>query len=223
MVYRLKNVYNQMSNYGADLDRVITKGASRAGNTALVWGANPNGYAYNVLAIHAFVPPLRSGSKGIRSIATFPSLGSSANKILGSKNADRYDYKDMDQGRILSVEEKVLAGTRIILGVDSLDEAVNKSSYGYFGRTDLVGSLREKRILISQGTHDSFMPMPFFLDFDYLLGEKQISHRIVIGYCYGHGYYDDTGDSGYTIDKLANGEDIVPFEGNSRVFVMPKK
>ena len=214
-----------LSDYGGDPDRVITRGASRAGNTALVWGANPLGYGYDVRAIHAFVPAVRFGSMGMPSVATFPGLGDCANKILGSENAYSYYYEDQGQEppRILSREEKAGAAARVLLGVYDIEEADDRSAYGYFSRPDLVESLREMRILITEGTHESLMPLPFFLDFDDLLTSEGIFHSTVIGYCLGHGFYDATDDSYLTIARLALGEEIVPFTSNERAFFMPEK
>jgi len=209
-----------MSNFGADLNRVVTQGASRAGNVALVWGANPEGFSYNAQAIHSYVPPLKVGSMLMLSHATYPAFNGVTNKVLGTDQAYRHDYEDSG-GSVLTFEEKVLATVAILLDAGSVAEADSKSTYGYFGRADLTDSLKQKRILVTHGTHDPFMPMSYFLDFDYLLAEKDIPHTMLFGYCYGHGLYDKTRDSGSVLLKLAKGEEILPFDGNIRVFYIP--
>jgi hypothetical protein len=214
---------NVVAQYGGDINRVVTKGASRAGNTALVWGANPNAdiYHYNTLAIHSYVPPVKIGSMITLSRATFPSLQEVLNTILGSDYAYRHDYVDEDSGTVMTPQEKSGAALSVILGTTSPEEADNLSAYGRFSDPLLIPSLRQKRILIAQGTHDSFMPMPYFLDFDNALTSNQINHRTFIGYLFSHNYIENEGDEWNTLYKLVSGEEILPFDSSTRVFYMP--
>jgi hypothetical protein len=213
---------NVVAQYGGDIDRVFTKGASRAGNTALVWGANPNEDNYNSLAIHSYVPPVKIGSMLNISYGTFPSLNDVVNKILGSDTAYRHDYVDEDSGTVMTPLEKSDASMNVILGTTSHVESDNLSAYGRFSDPLLIPELQQKRILIAQSTHDSFMPMPYFLDFDNTLTSNQINHKTVIGYTFGHNFIENEGDERATRNKLIKGEEILPFDSSTRVFYMPQ-
>ena len=213
-----------MRRFGADMDRIITVGASRAGGNVITWGANPDGHDYNVSAIYSYVVDLKS-TPGT-TLNTFQSWVGVLKKALGSPFAYRYgEFMDLDEdpSRSLTIEEIIALITKTRLGVETEEEALAKSPYGIFSRNDLTESLRKKRILISYGMHDSFMPVPGLLEFDYLLKEKEIPARVILGYAIGHGFYDTAGDANKTLLKLVQGKEIKPFEGNSRVFYMPNK
>lgn len=207
-----------MSDYGADLSRVVTNGGSRGGMTALVWGVNPHRYDYNVLAIEAGVPALKLGR--LFSAAIFPA--SAGGEKFGCPGAWKPDYYDIDLNKILTPEEKLRAALRILTGMESLEEAAQKYPYGYFADPNLTEILRQKKISIPYGTHDSFMPMPALLDFDYLLKEKEIPHKIIIGYCFSHGTANDDGFT-QTLKSLVKGENITPYTEDQRLICMPEE
>jgi len=188
-------------------------------------GANPKGYNYNAVAIYAFVPPFKIGSMAKLSFATFPALNVAANKILGSDNAYSYYYRDLDtpDNEILSPESKANMISHILTGSNSIEEADQNSAYGNYSNPLLTESLQKKRILISQGTHDTWMPMPYLLDFDNMLRDKQIPHTIIFGYGgYGHGYKENGRDFAKTLITLVKGEKVLPRDGGRR-FYMPEK
>ena len=215
-----------LPRYGGDPDKVITMGASRAGNVALVWAANPYGYEYNVRSIHAFSPPVKVGSMLRLSRATFHSLNGVVNTALGSNRAYRSDYRS-SVGDVLDPGTKAEAVTRVLLGTSKTDEADYRSAFGCYIHQNLAPSLQEKRIVITYGTHDSFMPMNCFLDFDRKLTHDGIYHVSAIGYGYGHSnaFADCEGDQRFVIKRLINDKEIRPFsqEENRRIFFMPKK
>ncbi|MDD5595385.1 MAG: hypothetical protein PHY94_03960 [Candidatus Omnitrophica bacterium] len=213
-----------LAGYGADIKKVITLGGSRAGHTALIWGANPNGYAYNVLAIHAFVPPIKTGSMLGLSLSTYPSLTYVLNKMLNAKDAYSYSYKNLENNppKILTREEKVSAACRITLSADTREQADSKSAFGYFSQPQLLKSLKTKRVLISDGTHDAYMPLPYLMEFDNLLKEEKVPHMTILGYCFGHAFEDPSSDYLNTLEKLVKSERITPFSESIRRFYMPK-
>lgn len=213
-----------MPGYGADISKVAVSGASRGGRNALTWGANPAYFKYNAVAIHSFVPPIGGFNPG-HPMNVFPAFIHSIQKILGSPFAVQLgDYWDLDvtPPRVMKVEDIILAVRKAAWGVETEEAALAKQPYGIFSRDDLGESLKRKRILISYGAHDSFMPMDELFEFDYLLRKKEIPARIVLGYCLGHGTYDLTGDAEETLFNLVQGKEIKPFMGNTKVFYMPK-
>ena len=159
-------IANVMPSWGGDPSRIIMMGGSRAGNTALVWAANPYNYAYKVQSVHAFSPPVKFGSMLTYSGATFPGILGELREILGSDDAYESDYLDEDSGRVMTPDEKARAAMKILLNETDRVSADGKSAYGYYTDPDLVPDLQEKRIVIAQGTHDTYMPMSCFLDFD---------------------------------------------------------
>lgn len=214
-----------LTRYGGNPDRVITMGASRAGNVALVWAANPYGYDYDVHSVHAFSPPIKVGSMLRLSRAAFHSLNGVVNAALGSNHAYRSDYRD-SRGRIMDPVTKAQAVTRVLLGTTDTDEADYKSAYGCYIEQNFESGLQKKRIVLTYGTHDAFMPMNCFLDFDRKLTQDHIYHVSAIGYCYGHSnaFADYTEDQRFVIKRLINDKQIPPFSEreNRRIFFMPK-
>lgn len=212
-----------MPRYGADIHRIISRGASRGGGVALVWGANPYQYDYNVQAIYAFVPPVKIGSMVKLSYATFPALIGPANSLLGTQTAFLNYYKDEDNGERLKVDAEPSAIIDAALGVKYHDEADEKSPYGYYAMPYLTESLQSKRLLISQSTHDSFMPVAHFIDFDNSLSKQGIPHATILGYGgYGHNFSENNGDLDRAITDLFQGKGILPNDGG-RIFFMPEK
>ncbi len=191
-----------LPRFGADINRIQTQGASRAGNTALAWGChNP---AYTVRKIISFVPPVKIGSMLRFSTSVFPALASVFTATLGSPDAWRYGY----QG--LTLDERARAACMPLVGTSaaaSPEEADSRSVYGIVERAD-DAFLSQKEICISQGTHDAFMPMAYFVQFDSMLTARGITHGAVYGYGgYGHGFFppvEFTRRRHYMPDALVN-------------------
>ncbi|MGA1864646.1 MAG: choice-of-anchor Q domain-containing protein [bacterium] len=222
-IHDMGSFLEAMAGYGADTSRIITfkEGGSRGGgNAPLIWGVNPYKDDYNVSSIHGACVPFKIGSMARLSVATFPGFGNIFNTVLGSPCAFRYDY-------ISPPQDKADLICNILLNVDS-NEADNKSAFGYVysGDPDLIDSLQEKRITILYGTHDSFMPLPYLFDFDYLLKDKEIPKKIFLGYGVGHNsepikYYTEDIDN--TRLSLIQGNNINPHSGHIREFYMPRE
>lgn len=217
---------------GLDTHRIVTSNGSRAGNTALVWGANPRRADYNVVAVHAFVPPIRVGSMLELSYFTYPALNHVVKHAMGARGAYKYSYRDPFTDRVLTPNEKAVRIGHTFTGQKTIEEIDGYSAYGIFSRPELVDELRHKRITISQGTHDAYMPMPYFIQFDNKLKDLGIRHATCIGYVYGHGHIvakanppwnEDTFEVHRTLAMLAKGVNIQPYSGHYRVFHIPEK
>ena len=215
---------------GLDLQKIMTANGSRAGNTALVWGANPLLADYNVAAIHAFVPPVKIGSMLRLSFFTYPALNYVTKQAMGARGAYKYSYRDPFTDKVLTPDEKAVRIGHTFTGQTTIKEIDDHSAYGVFSRPELVDGLREKRITISEGTHDAYMPMPYFIEFDNLLRKLGIGHATCIGYVYGHGHMvaksdppwdDDTFEVHKTVAMLVQNKDLGPYDGHLRVFHMP--
>jgi hypothetical protein len=159
--------------YGGDRYQLVTFGSSRGGGTALLWGANPLNLDYSVVAIFADVPPLKYGTMTDVAVSDFPSLAGIMNMVLNDPNAYRYDtgpYSPMDPSPVMEV----------LVGTKDLDEADNRGPWGYFEK--LVG----KKVVLSQGTHDPYMPMPYFLESDRKLRSLGVHPLTIITLRQGH-------------------------------------
>ncbi len=210
-----------MSKYGADLDRVVTEGTSRGGRVALAWGANPDHYNYNTVAIQAEVPPLDKIIMPMYTIPTFPGFAPGLNKVLDSHSAYRSDYVDKEQGKILSTEEKYAAARNVLGGSSDIESA--QSAFDYFSDSELLPSLRQKRINLTYGSHDLFLSMPALVAFNEALNAYGVNHRSVIGYGFGHNFVEPTDEFEQTLIDLVKGKEIKPYKESERFYYMPKR
>jgi hypothetical protein len=229
---------NETVDLGPDLSKIVANGGSRGGSTALAWGANPAGYNYEVLGIHADVPPLKLGSMMRRSFYAFPGLNSAANEALGCNHAYLYAYTDCQTGQILTPDQKALAvGNVFVGGVDfggpvqkEIESIDNLSACGICANSK--SSLKSKRVTISLGTHDAYTSMADFLDFDNMLNDNPhaVPHKTYIGHMWGHGYVDRLGacdaygcypDSYVSAFRLLKGQGLPPYPDSKRIFEIP--
>lgn len=214
---------NVMVNYGADLDNIVTDGESRAGMTAVTWGVNPENYNYKSVAIYPRVTALMDITSGpLYSPASYPSINRVINNKLGSHRAHAFNYVDVDQvpPYVLSHRDKILQVRKSISGsVDENYYAPYASTY--FSDSTLLPELRKKRVLTASGTRDSYIPISYQLAFNDLMEQNDAPQRSIIGYGFGHEFFDPTTDLTKTLIKLVKGEKVTPFSGNETIMFMP--
>ncbi|MCZ7544696.1 MAG: hypothetical protein M5R40_14765 [Anaerolineae bacterium] len=166
--------FDFIAEHGGDRHNAVTTGGSRGGGTALVWAANPLDLDYTVRAVFAHVPPTHYGSLGRISLFTYPAMGTIADLVMGEGAADYDEGAETMAARLPEVLD-ILFGTR------DADEANARGPMG------LAGRLRDKVVVISEGTHDSFFQLALFLAFDRHLTALGIDHATAIILGDGHG------------------------------------
>lgn len=202
---------NVVPAYGGDPNRVVTFGASRGGGEAATWATLTSGL--NVRAFLSAVAPMKFGSTASLSHSSYPSLKVDI-IMLGSLNAWKTDYANLNN------TTKAQAVSGVIMGTNVLSEADAASPSGKLSAAADAGSLAHKFLHFAFGSHDSFFPLPYYLEMDEMLTAKGIPHSSLLGYAMGHSVtYDYT----YFTDALANiNVDPAPvFTGVTRKFIVP--
>lgn len=155
--------FDWIDENGGDKRNAITWGMSRGGLTALIWAINLLGLDYSIHTVFAVSPATHLGSMSQISIATHPSLAS-LYRVTG-------EVSQRKSSQIL----ELWTGTVDPEQADRLLSPV--------GLTDkLVG----KQVMVATGTHDSFYPLAFSLEFDRKLSESGVTHALAVTLGAGH-------------------------------------
>mgnify|MGYP005850543161 CR=1 FL=1 len=193
--------FDFIAQHGGDRHNAVTTGGSRGGGTALVWAANPLDLDYTVRAVFAHVPPTHYGSLGLTSILTYPALGTIA-ELVGGEGASRFDAGPE------TMETRLPDVLEILLGARDVEAANARSPVGVAER------LRDKVVVISEGTHDSFFQFALFLAFDRHLNALGIDHATAIILGDGHGFSDWVYDQTLAyLNAITAGRDYQPPSG----------
>jgi hypothetical protein len=143
-----------------------------------MWAINPLKLDYEVKAVFAEVPPTHYGTLSQVSPLTYPAMATIATLVSGDDNAWRYDNDGLRPGLNPSPFMETLIGT----GVPEEADAI--SPYG------LAEGLRGKKIILSEGAHDSFFPLSPYLAFSRRLTELGIEHAALVTLASGHELHD---------------------------------